>query len=687
MPVSNARGGVGRNIPAELKALPRWVCWVSVPATDGQKPNKKPINPRTGAGASHSNPNDWTTFDEALAALEQGNYAGLMFAMVPEDGFVFVDLDDCRNPTNKGIHKWAELILKELNSYSEISPSEKGVHVFVRAKKPGDRCRHGNVEIYDHARFAAMTGRRLERYPERIESRQAELEAVYRRHVAVSQNPPCHAVPCHAVPIPEDKLASLLLHPTAAAIYRGEQNGQYRSQSEADMALMNIAVGMSFSEGECRTLVETARQNAGAEPKHDGYFQVTFQRARGDVAPVTLAEARATFQRHLHLPDPLIVDVTLAVVASAHLPGDPIWIHLVGAPSTGKTETINAVQDWPTVYALTELTPAGLVSGINSEDGKDHSLLPKLHGKTLAIKDFTPTIDAPKDQRQKLFGRLRDAFDGSQAIHTAVVGTRAHRATFNLIDGVTPAIDKMWRNTSLGERYLLVRHAPADPFASAEKALESATRKTEVRADLRRAACGVLSGIDQDAVPTCDEDRKQTIIRLAVILAKARTFVERDHDHKVEYQPEPEGPSRIAQQLFKLGQGLALISGRAVIDDDDIAILVRVTFDSMPPKRRKVLEKLARDTSATTEELEAALDLCESATQEAMVDLIMLGVCKQEVPRRSPDAAKPSGLAAQIAAVMASKPSYTLSDGFRKLMDGIPARHGTASRICETGGE
>jgi hypothetical protein len=443
VPVSNARGGVGRNIPAELKALPRWVCWEEVPAdVSGRKPGKKPINPRTSAGASCTNPNDWVTFEEALAALEQVGYAGLMFAMVPEDGYAFIDLDDCRNPKNKGIHKWAEGILNELNSYSEISPSETGVHVFVRAKKPGERCRHGNVEIYDHARFAAMTGRRLNNYPDRIESRQAELEAVYRRHVAISQNAPCHAVPCHAVPVPEDKLTALLLNHKAAVIYRGEQHGQYRSQSEADLALMNIAVGMSFSEGECRTLVETARQNAGAEPKHDGYFQVTFQRARGDVPPVKLAEARATFQQHLHLPDPLIVDVTLAVVASSHLPGDPIWIHLVAAPSTGKTETINAVQDWPTVYALPELTPAGLVSGINSEDGRDHSLLPKLHGKTLAIKDFTPTIDAPKDQRQKLFGRLRDAFDGSQAIHTAVVGTRAHKATFNLIDGVTPRLTR-----------------------------------------------------------------------------------------------------------------------------------------------------------------------------------------------------------------------------------------------------
>lgn len=184
-------------------------------------------------------------------------------------------------------------------------------------------------------------------------------------------------------------------------------------------------------------------------------------------------------------------------------------------------------------------------------------------------------------------------------------------------------------------------------------------------------------------MPTCDEERKRIIIRLAVILAKARTFVERDHDHKIEYQPEAEGPSRIAQQLFKLAQGLALISKRAVIDDDDVAILVRVTFDSMPPKRRKVLEALARVTSATAKKLEAVLGLGESATQEAMSDLIMLGICKTE-DRSTVE--RPSGIAA-CAAADPARMSYTLSDDFRALMDGIPARHGTASRICETGGE
>lgn len=649
-----------RNLPAELQALARWVCWAK--SDDG---GKKPINPRTGMGASSTNPDDWLSFEEALQALSSGDYAGVMFAMVPDDGYVFIDLDGCRNPTNKGINKWATDILTTLDSYAETSPSETGVHVFVRATKPGERCRHGDVEIYDHARFACMTGRRLERFPATIECRQAELESVYKKHVAISQIGPDRAVPAVPCPVPPEKLEALLKNSKAFTIYNGQQNGQYHSQSEADLALMNIAVSANFSEDECRTVVQTARENAGADAKHDGYFQLTFQKARGDVKPVTLQEAHETFQRHLLLTDVTTVDVALAIFASSHLEGEPCWLHIVAPPSSGKTEIIRSGDGWSTVYSLTELTPAGLVSGFNAEDGKDHSLLPLLHCKTLAIKDFTPTIDAPKDLRQKLFGRLRDAFDGYASYHTAMVGTRTHKGSFNCLTAVTNAIEKVWRNTSLGERYLLHRMPAMDGMEAGKRALMGATAKNEMRAQLRRATCGVLAGIDMDMVPTCSEGIQDAIVKLAAMLAMARTFVEREN-HEVVFIPQPEGPSRIAQQLFKLGQGLALINGRREIDDSDVAILARVAIDSIPLKRSKIIKLLVEHRTIQTDKLMAKVGMSQSATHEALEDLCMLKICAKHEPEGK-------GLEANLKAN-----AYTITDEFDALVDGMG--FGTAAR-------
>ena len=618
-----------QSIPQELKALDRWVCWRWGDA------KKIPIDPRTGKAAKCNDSSTWTTFSKALRGLRETRdpttddpvYEGLMFAL-DGDGLVLVDLDKCRNPNNKRLKVSAAKIAAQLNSYAEVSPSGTGVHILLRGTKPGDLCRRANVEVYSHGRFVTMTGRRLKSYSENVEERQAELGRFYHRHIApISQNRKgAEVLGVLGVPIPQEKLDALLKHDKARAIYQGEHTG-YSSQSEGDLALANIAVAQKWSEAEIRTLLEAARENAGAEAKHDGYFHTTYHKAAGKVEPVPLGKARAAFQKWLYLPDPKILDVMLAVVATGHLPGDPLWLHVVGPPSSAKTEVLNSMAEWPGVYALTELTPAGLVSGRDSEDGKDHSLLPHLHGKTLAIKDLTPTLDAPKELRAKLFGRLRDAFDGSQAIHTAMVGTRSHKGTFNCLDCVTSVIDRLGRNTSLGERYLLYRHQAPDAEKSAERALQGVTSKKEMRAALAKAACGVLAGADQDSVPEASEPIRKRIVKMAMLLAVGRTFIERSRDHRIVAPPESEGPARIAQQLFKLGQGLALINRRVEVAEADLSILARVTLDSLPLVRRSLLEALAKQARGKlvgTKTLTDLLGMGQPSVHEKLEELVIL---------------------------------------------------------------
>ncbi len=42
-------------------------------------------------------------------------------------------------------------IVELLDSYTEVSPSGRGLHVWVRGKVPGDRRRRGKLEMYDSA--------------------------------------------------------------------------------------------------------------------------------------------------------------------------------------------------------------------------------------------------------------------------------------------------------------------------------------------------------------------------------------------------------------------------------------------------------------------------------------------------------------------------------------------------------
>ena len=100
----------------------------------------------------------------------------------------------------------------------------------------------------------------------------------------------------------------------------------------------------------------------------------------------------------------------LATVVAHNYPGDPVWLFLVGAPGSAKTEIIRTLRTSKT-YSLSSLTQHTLISGLKTK-GDDPSLLPKLDGKVLVIKDFTTVLSGRRDVRTEICGQLRDIYDG-----------------------------------------------------------------------------------------------------------------------------------------------------------------------------------------------------------------------------------------------------------------------------------
>jgi putative DNA primase/helicase len=79
-------------IPPELKRMPNWVSW---------RPDKTPVNPKTGKNAKANDPATWGTFSQAVRYWEanKGNgIAGIGYEFFRDDPYTGVDLDKCRNP-------------------------------------------------------------------------------------------------------------------------------------------------------------------------------------------------------------------------------------------------------------------------------------------------------------------------------------------------------------------------------------------------------------------------------------------------------------------------------------------------------------------------------------------------------------------------------------------------------------
>lgn len=143
-------------IPEELRARHQWVAW-RLEERKGEV-TKVPYTPRTGCRASSTDLMTWSTFEKVLEAYESGKrYDGIGFVFCSGDPYVGVDLDGCVGPETGEIAPWAVRIIDALDSYAELSPSGRGVHIIARGKIPAGG-RRGPVEVYRQDRFFTVTG-------------------------------------------------------------------------------------------------------------------------------------------------------------------------------------------------------------------------------------------------------------------------------------------------------------------------------------------------------------------------------------------------------------------------------------------------------------------------------------------------------------------------------------------------
>ena len=139
-------------IPDEIKAIPRWVCvW---------KNNKNPMQATQRKGASSTNPETWSTYEQAKAAVDNGQYDNIGFVFAG-DGLVGIDID-CGFDEDDFLSDVSIQCMQACQSYTEKSRSGRGIHILVRGTLPfaGKNNRAG-VEIYQTGRYFIVTGDKL----------------------------------------------------------------------------------------------------------------------------------------------------------------------------------------------------------------------------------------------------------------------------------------------------------------------------------------------------------------------------------------------------------------------------------------------------------------------------------------------------------------------------------------------
>lgn len=188
----------GDTIPTLLKEYPQWVCWSYVFRGEGKKPDKRPLNARSRKNAGVHWRNTWASFEQAYTSYlshREDGIAGIGLVLTHEDPFVAVDVDDCIS--EGAITGPAAEVVRVLKSYTEFSPSGRGLRIFTAAPDYQENHKSKSVEIYSHSRFVTITGQHVEGTPLEIATVDAGRLARLR--------PPQHATPARGTPPHEAK--------------------------------------------------------------------------------------------------------------------------------------------------------------------------------------------------------------------------------------------------------------------------------------------------------------------------------------------------------------------------------------------------------------------------------------------------------------------------------------------------
>ncbi len=243
---------------------------------------------------------------------------------------------------------------------------------------------------------------------------------------------------------------------------------------------------------------------------------------------MAIQEVKKLFQKYLLLKTTDILEIVLATILANKLPGDPLWLLIIAPPSSAKTEIISSLSDIAGIFPLSSLTAHTLVSGMVHEE--DKSLLPKLKGKIITLKDFTSIITMHREQRAEVLSQLREIYDGR---YTKCFGTGKSidwEGKVGIIAGVTPVIDTHYAIFQmLGERFIQYRIQQPDPVEMAMKGMENSGQENEIRHILKNSIKSLYKEIEipqkQIALPS---PIKEKIAHLAAFCVRARSGSVRD---------------------------------------------------------------------------------------------------------------------------------------------------------------
>lgn len=281
------------NIPAEFRQHNNFILWRKE-EIDGRI-TKVPYNAHNGHKASVTNPATWASFDECLAILPTSGMNGIGFVLTAETNLVCIDLDHTEDP----IEQKRQLAISEaFDTFQEISQSGKGLHIWVKGSIPSGR-RRGCVEMYSSGRFMVMTGNVYKPTPINT-----HMDLAYQLWAELS--PTTEQTHDSGIDADQQQSDEEIIEIASNAIngqkfndlYTGEWQRHYPSQSEADIALVNIIAYYTQNRAQILRMFRASALGKRAKAQRADYCDKMIGRSfDNQPAPIDISTLKANLAK------------------------------------------------------------------------------------------------------------------------------------------------------------------------------------------------------------------------------------------------------------------------------------------------------------------------------------------------------------------------------------------------------
>lgn len=349
-----------------------------------------------------------------------------------------------------------------------------------------------------------------------------------------------------------------------------------------------------------------------------------------DLTPITYQQLEEGIKKWLLVPDEGIIKLLCALIIANRFKKKPVWMMIIAPSGGGKTEFLNGLITLPDIFELSTVTTNTFLSGMPGRS--DASLLPKVDGKIVVMKDFTSIISMNRDARSEIMGQFREIHDGRYKKVFGNGQTREWVGKMGLICASTQAIDLMQQeNTHLGERFINYRIKMPDRKEVAYKSLENDDHFIEMQENMQNLFYAFFKDIDMDNLNQAVKLPKNVIdelVDLSDFCTRARSGVirERGPQKMVVFVPAAEMPPRMINNLSSIASGLAAANKEEGFIEEDMKIVYKCALDSIPATNRMVVLELAKEDERDTASIATSLGYPTQAIRTYLENMALLKV-------------------------------------------------------------